>query len=386
MRIVYLGAFRLPDGDAAAARVLGVAKTIKSTGNHEVIFISMGGRYRECDLCSDGKYRVAGFEYYVSDEIDASGSLLQRAFKYLARGKRTLAILKRLKAPDAIIMYNPDYRLVIRIKRFVRHSNIRLICDLTEWYASSELKLFDVLPYFYTMEHLIKSIHNKICISSFFYKYYSNSNNVLIPATIDLSDNKWHNLVDLNIPPFDGVTLIYAGTPARKDLLKSIVSCVSGISDRGVDIRLLIVGSTKENYEKTFGPLASEVSHIVFCGRQPQELIPSYYALADYMVLLRPDNRKSNAGFPTKLTEALASGCPVIANATSDITKYVKDGYNGFIVENFDESALSKVLLKVISLGKDDVEVIRRNARESAKNLDYRAFSNSVSSFLRELR
>ena len=60
MNIVYIGAFRLPDLDAAAPRVLNNAKAFRALG-HNVRFISWGGTYRENHYCDDGKYRVQGF-------------------------------------------------------------------------------------------------------------------------------------------------------------------------------------------------------------------------------------------------------------------------------------------------------------------------------------
>ena len=45
MNILYIGAFRLPNLDAAAPRVLNNAKAMREAG-HNVKFISWGGKYR----------------------------------------------------------------------------------------------------------------------------------------------------------------------------------------------------------------------------------------------------------------------------------------------------------------------------------------------------
>ena len=48
IRILYLGPFRFPDGDAAASRVLNNIRIFKDLG-HDVYVLSFGGKYREED-------------------------------------------------------------------------------------------------------------------------------------------------------------------------------------------------------------------------------------------------------------------------------------------------------------------------------------------------
>jgi glycosyltransferase involved in cell wall biosynthesis len=54
------------------------------------------------------------------------------------------------------------------------------------------------------------------------------------------------------------------------------------------------------------------------------------------------------AGFPTKFAEAVSCNTAVIANATSDLADYIKDGKNGHIVRL---ESLSDDLYKIIADG-----------------------------------
>lgn len=115
MRIVYCGCFRLPNFDAAAPRVLNNANILLKLG-HEVQFISWGGKYREEDLCDDGRYRINGAEYTITDELDAVGDFFEKIKMKICRGKKTLMLLNQMKPkPDLIIMYNADYWLTRRL-------------------------------------------------------------------------------------------------------------------------------------------------------------------------------------------------------------------------------------------------------------------------------
>ena len=55
-KIIYTGAFRFPNGDAAAPRVLNNAKLLRELG-YKVIFVSWGGPPRKEDKDENGFYR-----------------------------------------------------------------------------------------------------------------------------------------------------------------------------------------------------------------------------------------------------------------------------------------------------------------------------------------
>ena len=75
MEVVYVGSFRIPNFDAAAARVLNIARALRAAG-HSVRFISWGGTERAEDLCEEGGYKYDGFPYVITDEIDFKGGAL----------------------------------------------------------------------------------------------------------------------------------------------------------------------------------------------------------------------------------------------------------------------------------------------------------------------
>lgn len=390
MKIIYIGQFRLPDLDAAAPRVLNNAKALRSLG-HDVFFISWGGKYRESDLCDDGKFRIDNFEYIITDEIDPSGSLFNKIHSKRRRGERSLAILTTMMVkPNLIIMYNADARWTKKMIAFCSVYNIKLANDITEWYDNNELRLIDVIPYYFNMSRLQRLVKNKIVISSYFYQYYQESNNVLLPPLCDPSEAKWNETVDdERIQPFDGVTLIYAGNPAKKDCVHTVINAVNQLASEGEKIRFIIIGTTKKSYVQHYSPLLeTEELHenIIFLGRISQNLIPAYYKKADFMVLLREPSRKNMAGFPTKFAESMTAGVPVIANATSDIGLYIVNGKNGFIVKGFScEDVLSCLKERVLAMEKCCYEDMKCMTRESSNVFNYQFYKDSLANFVENL-
>ena len=390
MNIIYIGAFRLPNLDAAAPRVLNNAKAFRALG-HDVSFISWGGAYRKEDLCKDGKYRVCGFEYRISGDLPLRGSIIERIETKLFRGQKSIKILKSMPKPDLIIIYNAVNSFSKRMIKYCKKNGIKLANDVNEWYDNNELHLTDILPNYINMTHTQHKIRNKIVISSFLNNYYTESNNVIIPPLCDPEETKWSATVeDERVKPFDGITLIYAGNPAKKDCIHSVINAVNTLANEGKAIRFLILGFTREAYMKQHAQsLLNTILHenVLFLGCVSQDLVPAYYKKADFMVLLREPNRKSMAGFPTKFAESMTSGVPVITNSTSDLNKYVVDGKTGFMVEGYDyNSVLFTLKYSVLTIKKEDINDMKSYVRKSNGAFDWRNRVNDFKMFLDKLQ
>ena len=391
MNIIYLGAFRLPIYDAAAARVLNMAKAIRD-GGHRVTLFSWGGRYRQNDKTAEGNYYVDGFRYIITNELDASGGFVSRVKGRLTRGETTKNLLSHWPDKiDAIIAYNGS--LINWLITFCRHRDIKLINDMTEWYSNSELRLSERIPYLYSMSVIQKRVKNKIVISSYLDKYYSMTHNVIVPATCDISESKWKENLDYArgvAGDFYGITLIYAGNPAHKDQVHHVINAVQHLLEEGTAIRFLILGTTRESYLSNYSVLLKTRElhrNIVFLGQLSQEVIPSFYHLADFMVLLREQTRKSNAGFPTKFAESFISGTPVIANLTSDLGLFLKDGENGFVVEEPSEQAVYRTLKeRVVGMSRDQITSMKASVKMVSGRFDYHAYVEPISEFMDSLK
>lgn len=392
MRILYIGSFRLPNYDAGAPRVLNNARALREAG-HEVSFISWGGEQRNEDQCEDGVWRVDDFPYIVTNELPQAGlSAIGRLRNKMQRGEVTKRLLCEWPTPiDVIITYNNS--LCRWLIHFCKKQNIKLINDITEWFAYSELKLTDWLYYAYDMHYIQKEVKNKFVISTFLDRFYSASHNVVVPATCDASESKWReNLGYANafVKPFDGITLIYAGDPGKKDDVHHVINVVHRLASEGDAIRFLIIGITRESYINRYYSLLVDKNlheNIIFLGRVSQDVIPSFYHQADFMVLLREQTRKSNAGFPTKFSESFTSGTPVIANLTSDLDHYLKDGETGFVVPAPSEEAVYRTLKeKVLTLNREKIMTLKEHVKVAAMRLDYHAYIEPLREFINNLK
>jgi glycosyltransferase involved in cell wall biosynthesis len=390
LHIIYTGPFRFPDGDAAAARVLNNARCLRLLG-HKVEFLSFGGAYRNEDKTDDGFY-YDGFLYRITDDIDLSdGALKSRFANLVAKGVNAFRVLRQLPVvPDVIIVYNPALVLTWRLIRFVRQNNISLITDISECYHPDEFPGGRWMPIAWMNELnircMLKAVKNKILISSFLDRMYTRSHNLVLPPLVDMQEMKWKGTdVTRLIPPFNGITCIYAGTPSRKDQVLFVLDALLLATQKGAMIRLVFLGDGLEALKEKMcrAEMATCVDRVIFPGRVPQDLIPACYQASDFSLLFRETNRKNEAGFPTKFVESMASGTPVICNLTSDINKYMVAEENGFILTSTTAEELAMVFVRLSTVDNKELNSLKKSALNTAQRyFDYRNYDAVVGCFI----
>ncbi len=387
--ILYVGPFRFPAGDAAAARVLNNAKILKILG-YNVTIISWGGRSYESDKSDDGNYYYEGFRYVNTGDIDVKeNNVFRRLFRHFFSGKNALNITARMiDDVNVVIAYNPSMYFTNKMLSLCKQRSIAFVSDLTEWYDPNEFPGGKFAPPSWinelNMSLIQKKIRNKIVISSFLNNYYKTSNNIILPPLIDRTEFKWSNSKTV-LPFFDGVRIIYAGNPSKKDLLTTMLDAVISCLKRGLKLQFVVVGVSKENVTSYINnqDVFSLQDNIVFCGRVDQTDVPSYYKVSDFSIIVREKTRKNMAGFPTKLAESMMAGCPVILNYTSDIANYVSDGYNGFVISDHSSTELEAILYNIVNLSRNDISLMKSNAIKSAiEKFDYSNFVSGMNDFI----
>ena len=125
---------------------------------------------------------------------------------------------------------------------------------------------------------------------------------------------------------------------------------------------------------------------IVFLGRVPQDDVPFYYSMVDFSVIVREPNRKNTAGFPTKMAESYAAGCPVMLNGTSDLLEYVNDGINAIVLTDFKVNSINRGFKQLLALKQEELDQMKINAKVTGKELfDYKTRISSFQNFTQNL-
>lgn len=323
--ILYFGGFQLPDRNAAAQRVVGIAKGFRELG-YEVVFLNSLKGYQEPGVTERVYFGFKCLEYGREQESD-----------YLFTAKTTLTMIESVR-PSAVIAYNYPAIALDRIRKYCLKKGIQCYADATEWYDASGSNLvaraIKVLDTSYRMKYVQKRLDGVIAISRFLYDYYKDSvKTVLIPPTVDLEDKKWNVPVEQNS---NCVSFVYAGVPsATKERLDTIIGAIEAV-EKVKKVRLDIVGITEEQFKNLYSWEKAIPESVVFWGRVEHQKALKIVKQADWAIILRENNRVVKAGFPTKLVESISCGTPVLANRFSNVFDYLTEE-NCIAVEEMDK-------------------------------------------------
>lgn len=394
MNILYLGLFRFPEGDAAASRVLNNARLFRDLG-HSVKILSFGGEYREQDISLDG-YVYDGLHYVITHDIDTH-SWKERFLRYIYPNPNARNyIAANIDSFDIVVSYNTTLPMNIYLQHICKKHGKKIILDVTEWPDSNELLGGKLCPIYWmselNMRFIQKHFKNMIPISQFLNRFYSHSNNILLPPLIDINDTKWNcfKTVDFtSVNHYNGVRIIFAGTPARKDLLKNLVEAIVQVLNEGQVIQLVVAGVSIEQANQFCAEdiLSKYRNNIVFFGRIPQSLVPSLYHISTFSAIIREPSRKNTAGFPTKMVESMAAGCPVLLNITSDLGDYAIDGENAVLIENYHVCSIKEGLMSILSMTNEKISKMKLCARKTGEQrFDYHNYMEMGLRFINNLK
>ncbi|SRR5260221_1793021 len=386
--IVIYGPFNFPFGDAGANRVYGIARAIVEAGWH--VFVVGRGECREQDIQLDRTYLVDGIQYssiYVQKEAK-----ILKVIKLLSGGisYQTVWMQNGVIKPYAIISYANNFTGNYWVIRKASVSKTRFIVDVVEWYSPQEFKA-GMLAFPYVDNQLgirsFQTVKNSIVISKTLEDYFFNTvrNIIRIPPLVDTQT------VSYRAKRFGRkIHLVYAGTPTNKDYLQTIIQGIGLLGKKEREnIQFNIYGIDKKILQTYLDAMRYSINSVNFegtiiaHGRVSRDIVLEALRASDFMVLLRPQMRYANAGFPSKVPESLAVGTPVMLNHTSDLSMYIRDGHEGIIVEECSANAMVAALRKALALSREELDIMRSEARKCAEeHFDYRNYVQPLKYFL----
>lgn len=280
-----------------------------------------------------------------------------------------------------------------KLTRFCNKNGIDLIADAEEWYEQSNLpfphnvaKDFDTNLRMYFVYP--KRIKKMIAISRFLADYYKDKVEtvVYVPVTIDKSELKWNLLPSYKAN--DVFTIGYAGFPGHKmekERIDWLVRAVCDLNEDGKPCRLLIAGCDRkivEDFDPTIVNYSSYTHSVQYLGYLGHQDCLRMLASCDFSAIVREDKRVTKAGFPTKLSESLGCGTPVISTPFSNISEYVINGFNGFVTTDFSMHSLKEAIELAMRLSRTDLEAMHKRTKEE-NPLTYDRFTHVLETVIR---
>ena len=124
---------------------------------------------------------------------------------------------------------------------------------------------------------------------------------------------------------------------------------------------------------------------VFIMGRAQYSDVPDILAHALVLVTSQPNTKRAEGGFPTKLGEYLLSNRPAIVTNVGEISDYIKDGVNAYLVEPNDPEAYAKKLDYILNNPQEAIEVAKRGRAYIFDNFSCEKISADMICFMNSL-
>lgn len=382
MRILYIATSSYPGDNAYSTRINGLCLALQSAGF-------------QTDVLTDySNNNIGSFIYQGSNITVGSKHLYARRtlIDKLLAPQRMIYNLKKMLTEieyDCVIM-SSIYMRAEKILQIVRSHDLPVILESCEWFEAYNWKKkersYEYKRFIIAWNKVFTRVDGVIAISRMLEQHYKEyvAHVIRIPTIMSIPESY------SNIATNDKIKLIFTGSIAwGKDRLIEVIRAIDEVSEDNLPIELHIYGPTKESVLSQLQDeeILNRNSNIYIHGRIPHEEVSLRCSEADFGIILRPDRKQSNAGFPTKLAEYMAVGASVIANDTGDISLYLVNGINGYVLPTeFTTEDLKQLFYRISAEKHNIVDSMKHNAFMTAKrSFDYNVYSDKLRKFIYEV-
>ncbi len=358
--IIYIGNFDFPFGNASGKRVYGNGKLLNHLG-YQVVFVGMSRELDSNIRLEAAKKEYDGFEYYNFSY--PKGIKQWCSYKSILKEFIMWAEMRKNETAAIICYGSPRIsHFIIEITKWGKKNHIKVISDCVDWLESKTGNfLFDIAKTadtYYQKAIANKRVDGVICISSYLQEYYkaAGKKTVVIPPLSTYIPEEIENKENMTL------TFVYAGNAFRKaevndrsalkDRVDKMMEILRLLKERGVKFILFYYGTDKENYLTAFPEQKEIISYledsINFCGHCSNDIVVEKIKNSDFTLLVRDKKKSTMAGFPTKISESISYGTPVITTRTSDIDSYLQDGEMAVFIDQDDLKKSAEIIEKKI--------------------------------------
>lgn len=351
--IIFGDYFTFPEGNASTNRVYTYAKGFIEHGiiTHVICFNN--------DYMDKYNGETDGIKYYHPfSQTNRSSYFIVRTWQKLRKYFNAYRLIRELNKKDRIIAIDVYTEVIItQLFAFTLAKSLKtkLLIERCEHplrnYNGNPAKLFIGNFRVWLETRLYDGI---FCISEYLINFYRSKGFdqrklFLVPSTVDTGrfDNQLSS-------PLPYRYILYCGSlTLLKDGVHILIESFAKISDRYPEIKLVLIGAADTLRDEMM--LKKSVirlnldDRVVFLGKMARTDIPVYLNNAEVLVMARPLSIIADAGFPSKLTEYLSTGNPIIATKVGEIPVYLEDNVNAFLSEPDNADAFAEKMEYVLN-------------------------------------
>jgi glycosyltransferase involved in cell wall biosynthesis len=348
MSVVIFGdMFSFPEGEAATNRVLTFAKGFNEIGL-KVHVICFGSEYTS-DL--EGTYNGI-YYYHPFGQKSRNKYFIVRRFQKFIKYFTTYSLLKKLNREEKVIAVNILTNLfsthfyawfltrIFRTKLVIECSEHPLRHFQHGFIKNNWGKLK-----FFMEARLCDGIY---CISRYLIDYHSDhgirkEKLLLVPSTVDPARFQSHG-----DSPFSFPYVGYFGALTFwRDNVDLLIKAFASVCDNHQGVNLVLGGFGSDEERQQITVLSEQVGikeRMILLDYMKRDEILTYITHAYLLVMVRSNNLDAVASYPSKLTEYVATGKPVITVNVGEVSDYFTDGVNAYVIAPEDAEALAAKL------------------------------------------
>ncbi len=349
--IIFGDLFSFPEGHAATNRIFTYAKGLKENGMQVQVICFSNDYLAQPDGVAEG------IPYYNAfNRVNRSPSFFARRWHKLKKYVRTYQLIRTISGQDKVLAIN-------------RWSDI----PFTQFYCWLLSRIFGIKIITECNEHPLR-YHQEgawrrwsgrirfrldaffsdgiLCISNYLVRFHKDRGVAqrklfLLPSTVDPT-----RFNQVGERPINDFYIGYFGSLTfRRDDIGVLLDAYSILHKNGKTAKLVLGGFCTEPERQKIRERITELGiqdGVLLVEYLSRNEILRYIGHADILVMVRARDLESDASYPSKLTEFLASGRPVLSVNVGEVAEYLEDGVSAFLVPPGDSEAMAAKLNQMI--------------------------------------
>ena len=187
-----------------------------------------------------------------------------------------------------------------------------------------------------------------------------------------------------NLMP-QGFRVLFAGNIGRAQDIPTILSAAEKLSEEK-DIHWIMLGdgpmrSWAEERIKARG--LEKTVHLL--GRYPEQAMPSFFSLADLLLVTLKKDPVFAITIPSKIQAYLACGRPIVAALDGEGARVIDESQGGVAVPAGDADGLAEIVMRMYEMPISDLEKMGRHSIEySRKNFERNTLLDRLDRWMNE--
>ncbi|NOU18352.1 MAG: glycosyltransferase [Bacteroidales bacterium] len=372
-KIIIITTCPFPNGLAGTNRILSYCKGFLYHGYQPEVFCIRPTEpyYNSTNLFVKGTFNGIKYTYPGGTTKRVASFLGRRKNDFYAKWASLRLLYKTLKKGEIFFIIFYGNSVVVELSSILisRRFNIKIYKEESEnpeiyfrgvnifnsfkkWFVIN--KLYGYYTGILVMTHPLKKL--------FLGKGIPNRNILIIPQTVDQERFEKDNY-NTSVPrSYDYIA--YVGSLNQlKDGVLTLVESFEELSAIYSEIHLVIAGDGTPKEKEELILLIKKLKlpervHYIGCIQSSD--IPAFLKGAKLLVSCRPKSLQSDFGFPTKITEYLATGRPIVTTLTGELDLYLKDRVNVFATTTDDRNSFASKIIEVLEDYDFAMKVARR--------------------------